>query len=81
MLVVSIVGKDVYQDHIVICTLDDIHNIDKVRNIIFNKYNIAFSSEPTISKVGYYVYDLAVWSKDIRMVVESAQYICDDSLQ
>lgn len=53
MLVVSIVGKDVYQDHVVICTLDDIHNIDKVRNIIFNKYNIAFSSEPTISKVGY----------------------------
>ena len=51
MLVVSIVGKDVYQDHVVICTLDDIHNIDKVRNIIFNKYNIAFSSEPTISKV------------------------------
>ena len=38
MLVVSIVGKDVYQDHVVICTLDDIHNIDKVRNIIFNKY-------------------------------------------
>lgn len=73
MLVVSIVEKDVYQDHVVICTLDDIHNIDK--------YNIAFSSEPTISKVGYYVYDLAVWSKDIRMVVESAQYICDDSLQ
>ena len=81
MLVVSIVGKDVYQDRIVICTLDDIHNIDKLRNIIFNKYNIIFSSEPTISKVGYYVYDLDIWSKDIRMVVESAQYICDDSLQ
>lgn len=81
MLIVSLVGKDVYQDHVVVCALNDIHNIDKVRNIIFNKYNIAFNSEPTISKVGYYVYDLAVWSKDIRMVVESAQYICDDSLQ
>lgn len=81
MLVVSIVGKDVYQDHVVICTLDDIHNIDKVRNIIFNKYNIVFSSKPTISTIGYYVYDLIVWGKDIRMVVESAQYICDDSLQ
>ena len=81
MLVVSLVGKDVYQDHVVICTLDYIHNINKVRNIIFNKYNIVFSSEPTISKVGYYVYDLAVWNKDIRMIVESVQYICDDNLQ
>lgn len=81
MLVVSIVGKDVYQDRVVICALDDIHNIDKVRNIIFNKYNIAFSSEPTISKVGYHVYDLAIWNKDIRMIVEAVQYICDDNLQ
>lgn len=81
MIIVSLVGKDVYQDRVVICALDEFHNLNKVRNIILNKYNIAFEGEATISKVGYHVYDLAVGDRDVRMVVENVQYVCDDSLQ
>lgn len=81
MFIVSLVGKNVFQNHVIVCALNNINNMDKVRTIISNEYNIVFSSKPTISTIGYYVYDLVVLGKDIRMVVESTKYICDDSLQ
>lgn len=81
MLVVSIVGKDVYQDNTIICVLNDISNLYKVRHNIYARYDVLFADQPTICKAGYEAYDVINKHMDVRMVVENVPYICDDDLR
>lgn len=73
--VVSLVGKDVYQDGIIYCCIMDINNLDDVRDIIKSQYNIEFEDSSSSNDYSYLKFDNITDNRDIRLVVERTRIL------
>ena len=73
--VVSLVGKDVYQDGIIYCCIMDINNLDDVRDIIKSQYNIEFEDSSSYNDYSYLKFDNITDNRDIRLVVERTRIL------
>ena len=77
MYVVSLVGKDVFQGHDIVCTITRMSNLDKVRVYIKQKYNVEFETIPANFFSVLYRFDNITDDRDISLVVENV-YTEDD---
>ena len=77
MYVVSLVGKDVFQGHDIVCTITRMSNLDKVRVYIKQKYNVEFEIIPANFFSVLYRFDNITDDRDISLVVENV-YTEDD---
>lgn len=70
MIVLYLYGNDVYLH----CALQYcIHHFDQVKeaiSLIESRTNLKFNLEPTVSHIGYKIYDLIDSNKDIRLIAE-----------
>ena len=77
MYVVSLQGKDVFQDNCIICTITRMSNLDKIRVYIKQKYGIEFEELSANFISGWWCFDNITDDRDISLVVENV-YTEDD---
>ena len=77
MYVVSLVGKDAFQGHDIVCTITRMSNLDKVRVYIKQKYNVEFETLSADLTLGWWRFNNVTDNRDISLVVENV-YTEDD---
>ena len=71
MYVVSLVGKNVFHDNTVVCTMTRISNLYKVRVYIKQKYNVEFETLSSCFTSGWWRFNNVTDDRDISLIVES----------
>lgn len=77
MYVVSLTGKNVFHDNMIVCTITRMSNLSKVRNYIKQKYGIEFEELASYFTSGWWRFDNVTDDRDISLVVENV-YTEDD---
>lgn len=77
MYVVSLTGKNVFHDNMIVCTITRISNLSKVRNYIKQKYDIEFEDRASYFTPDWWHFDNVTDDRDISLVVENV-YTEDD---
>ena len=77
MYVVSLIGKDVFHDNTIVCTITRISHLDKIRIYIKQKYNVEFETLAADFTSGWLRFDNITDDRDISLVVENV-YTEDD---
>ena len=77
MYVVSLVGKNVFHDNMIVCTITQLSNLSKVRNYIKQKYGIEFEALAGWFTSDWLHFDNVTDDRDISLVVENV-YTEDD---
>ena len=71
MIVLYLYGEDVYQNMSLQLCIEHFNQLDEAMSLIESRTNLKFDSIPTISLIGYRVYDLLNSSRKIRLIAES----------
>ena len=77
MYVVSLQGKDVFHDNIIVCTITRMSNLDKIRVYIKQKYGIEFEELSANLTSGWWCFDNVTDNRDISLIVQNV-YTEDD---
>lgn len=77
MYVVSLQGKDVFHDNIIVCTITRMSHLDKIRVYIKQKYNIEFETLSAIFTSSWWHFNNITDNRDISLIVENV-YTEDD---
>ena len=77
MYVVSLTGKNVFHDNMIVCTITRMSSLSKVRNYIKQKYGIEFEELSANLTSGWWCFDNVTDDRDISLVVENV-YTEDD---
>ena len=77
MYVVSLTGKNVFHDNIIVCTITRMSHLDKVRVYIKQKYGIEFEELAAYLTPNWWHFDNITDDRDISLVVENV-YTEDD---
>ena len=77
MYVVSLTGKNMFHDNIIVCTITRMSNLSKVRNYIKQKYGIEFEELAAYFTPNWYCINNITDDRDISLVVENV-YTEDD---
>ena len=77
MYVVSLIGKNVFHDNTIVCTITRMSNLDKIRVYIKQKYGIEFEELSANLTSGWWCFDNVTDNRDISLVVENV-YTEDD---
>ena len=77
MYVVSITGKNVFQNGFIVCTIAKISNLDKVRVYIKQRYGVEFETLSTQFTSSLWHFNNITDDRDITLVVENV-YTEDD---
>ena len=77
MYVVSLTGKNVFHDNMIVCTITRMSNLSKVRNYIKQKYGIEFEDLAAYFTPNWWRFDNVTDDRDISLVVENV-YTEDD---
>ena len=77
MYVVSLVGKNVFQGHDIVCTITRIYNLDKIRVYIKQKYGIEFEELAAHFTSHWWCFNNITDNRDISLIVENV-YTEDD---
>ena len=77
MYVVSLQGKDVFHDNIIVCTITRMSHLDKIRVYIKQKYNIEFETLSDIFTSSWWHFNNITDNRDISLIVENV-YTEDD---
>ena len=77
MYVVSLTGKNVFHDNMIVCTITRMSNLDKIRVYIKQKYGIEFEELSANLTSGWWCFDNVTDDRDISLVVENV-YTEDD---
>ena len=77
MYVVSLTGKNVFHDNMIVCTITRMSNLSKVRNYIKQKYGIEFEELSANFTSDWWCLDNVTDDRDISLVVENV-YTEDD---
>ena len=77
MYVVSLTGKDVFHDNMIVCTITRMSNLDKIRVYIKQKYGIEFEELAAYFTPDWLRFNNVTDDRDISLVVENV-YTEDD---
>ena len=77
MYVVSLIGKNVFHDNLIVCTITEMSNLSKVRNYIKQKYGIEFEELAAYLTPDWWRFENVTDDRDISLVVENV-YTEDD---
>ena len=77
MYVVSLVGKNIFHDNMIVCTITRMSNLSKVRNYIKQKYGIEFEERASYFTSGWWRFKNVTNDRNISLVVERV-YTEDD---
>ena len=77
MYVVSLTGKNVFHDNMIVCTITRMSNLSKIRNYIKQKYGIEFEELTAYFTTNWWRFDNVTDDRDISLVVENV-YTEDD---
>ena len=77
MYVVSLTGKNVFHDNMIVCTITKMSNLSKVRNYIKQKYGIEFEELAAYFTPDWLRFNNVTDDRDISLVVERV-YTEDD---
>ena len=77
MYVVSLTGKNVVHDNIIVCIITRISNLSKVRNYIKQRYGVEFEKVAAYFTSDWWSFDNVTDDRDISLVVEKV-YTEDD---
>ena len=77
MYVVSLIGKNVFHDNTIVCTITRMSNLDKIRVYIKQKYNIEFETLSANFTSDWWRFDNVTDDRDISLIVERV-YTEDD---
>ena len=77
MYVVSLVGKDAFQGHDIVCTITRMSNLDKVRVYIKRKHGIEFEEYSAVFTSCYWCFYNITDNRDISLIVQNV-YTEDD---
>ena len=70
MYVVSLVGKDVFQNRVIVCTMTQMDNLDRVCVYIKQKYGVEFEKLANRFSSCFWGFDNITDNRDITLVVE-----------
>lgn len=70
MYVVSLKGKNVFQEEEIVCTITRMDNLDRIRVYIKQKYNIEFEPLATRFASCWWGFDNITDDRDISLIVE-----------
>ena len=77
MYVVSLTGKNVFHDNMIVCTITRMSNLSKIRNYIKQKYGIEFEELAAYLTPDWCCFENVTDDRDISLVVENV-YTEDD---
>lgn len=77
MYVVSLTGKNVLHDNMIVCTITRMSNLSRVRNYIKQKYGIEFEDLAAYCTTDWWCFNNVTNDRDISLVVENV-YTEDD---
>ena len=77
MYVVSLTGKNVVHDNMIVCTITRMSNLSKVRNYIKQRYGIEFEELAAYFIPDWCLFNNVTDNRDISLVVENV-YTEDD---
>ena len=77
MYVVSLQGKGVFHDNVIVCTITRMSHLDKIRVYIKQKYNIEFETLSAIFTSDWWCFNNITDNRDISLIVENV-YTEDD---
>ena len=70
MYVVSLVGKNVFQENTIVCTITRMSNLDKIRVYIKQKHGIEFEELSSNFTSSWWCFNNITDNRDISLVVE-----------
>lgn len=71
MWLVSLAGKDVFNDIVHVCTISSIKCEQLIREYIKQKYSVEFDLNYRIGYCGYRAYDNITDDRDITLIIEN----------
>ena len=77
MYVVSLIGKHVFHDNTIVCTITRMSYLNKIRIYIKQKYNVEFETFASDFTSGWLRFDNITDDRDISLIVEKV-YTEDD---
>ena len=77
MYVVSLVGKHVFQENTIVCTITRMSNLDKIRVYIKQKHGIEFEELSSNFTSSWWCFNNITDNRDISLIVENV-YTEDD---
>lgn len=73
--VCSIVGNDVYNNSVNVGIIDSVRDLDKVRQIVKDRYGIEFEELTSNFKIGWLRFSNVTDNRDVALLVERVNYL------
>lgn len=73
--VCSIVGNDVYNNGVNIGIIDSVNDLDKVRQIVKDRYGLEFEELASCFRDGWLKFSNVTDNRDVTLLVERVKYL------